>query len=44
MILGYTSKSFSINKEIFGYLNVAPAELLNFFQFKKNMKKQIFWI
>ena len=44
MILGYTSKSFSIKKEIFGYLNVAPAGLLNFFQFKKNMKKQIFWI
>ena len=38
LVLAYNSKFFPINKEIFGFLNVALAGLLNFFQFKKNMK------
>ena len=29
-VLGYTSKFFPIKKEIFGFLNVALAGLLNF--------------
>ena len=38
LVLGYTSTFFPINKEIFGFFNVALAGLLNFSQFKKNMK------
>ena len=44
LVLGYNSKFFPINKDIFGFLNVALAVLLNFFQFRKNMKNYVFWI
>ena len=38
LVLGYAFTFFPINKEIFGLFNVALAGLLNFSQFKKNMK------
>ena len=44
IVLGCTSKFFPINKEILGPLNVALAELLNFFQFMKKMKNWAFWV
>ena len=38
LVLGCTSKFFPINQEIFEFLNVGLAGLLNFFWFKKKMK------
>ena len=38
LVLGCTSRFFPINKEILGFLNVALAGLLDFFQFMKKIK------
>ena len=43
LALGCTYKLFPIYNEILGFLNVALAGLLNFFQFMKNIENCIFW-